>query len=160
MAGVFAYIDCQNLHRWTTNNWWEVDWEKLYKYLVDKFKIDKAYMFIGLKTDNLDLYNKLSGIWYTMKLRKTVPIWKWQIKGNIDWDLIVQCMIDLYEDGLTEAYIFTSDGDFNTLVQHLKKKHILWKVLTHDINKTSMLLKKAAWNQIQDLSEIKDKICK
>lgn len=160
MAWIYAYIDCQNIHMWTTNNWRTIDRDKFFVYLKQKFNIDKAYMFIWLKKDqkSIDLYNKLSWIWYTMKLRHTVPFWKWQIKWNIDWDLIVQAMLDCYEWWLTLAYLITSDWDFNSLVKVLKSKKLLWKVLTHNIKKTSSLLKKEAGNLIQDLSEIKDKI--
>jgi len=160
MAWIFAYIDCQNIHMWTTNSWWTIDRWKFYIYLQQKFKVDKAYMFMGLKKDqkSIDLYNKLSWIWYTMKLRHTIPFWNWQIKWNIDSDLIVQAMKDCYEWWLTVAYLVSSDWDFNSLVKLLRDKKVFWKVLTHNIQKTSSLLTKEAWNQIQDLSELKDKI--
>lgn len=158
MAWIYAYIDCQNIHMWTKNTWRTIDWGKFYIFLKDKFRIDKTYIFIWFKKENIDLYNKLSSIWYTVKLRHTIPIWNNQIKWNIDWDLIVQAMQDCYEWWLVSAYLVSSDWDFNSLVKLLKEKKMLGKVLTHNMNKTSSLLKKEAGNLIQDLSESKDKI--
>jgi len=59
-----AYIDGQNLHLWTRSEWWSVDFSKFRIYLFDKYKIKKAYYFIGyMQDENNRLYTKLQEAW-------------------------------------------------------------------------------------------------
>ena len=51
----FAYIDGANLHKGVEDLSWKLDYKRFRVWLRDKFKIEKAYLFIGLVPKNKDL---------------------------------------------------------------------------------------------------------
>lgn len=51
------------------------------------------------------------------------------IKGNCDADLVFKAMFDFYETGYDEAVIVASDGDYKSLVEHLKATGKLRRVI-------------------------------
>lgn len=59
---VYAFIDSQNLNLGTSKNLykgqkliyqgWKLDFKKFRHYLTDKFKVEKAFLFIGFISKN------------------------------------------------------------------------------------------------------------
>lgn len=57
-----AYIDGQNLYLSTSksDNPWHIDFGKFRIYLKDKYRVEKAYYFLGYVNEEYnDLYQKL-----------------------------------------------------------------------------------------------------
>lgn len=52
----YAFIDSQNLNLSIRNQGWTLDFKKFRKYLIDKYGITKAFIFIGFVPQNQDLY--------------------------------------------------------------------------------------------------------
>jgi len=69
MTKIYAFIDSQNLNLGTGNDilrdkktvyrGWKLDFKKFFIYLKDKFKINKAILFIGYVKENQKLYSSL-----------------------------------------------------------------------------------------------------
>jgi hypothetical protein len=65
----YAFIDSQNLNLGTSKDiykhgkriytGWKIDFKKFRQYLTDKFRVSKAYLFIGYIPQNKTLYNAL-----------------------------------------------------------------------------------------------------
>ena len=71
---VYAFIDSQNLNLGTSKSiyrnkkliykGWKLDFKKFRKYLADKFRVEKALLFIGYIKKNERLYRSLKGFGY------------------------------------------------------------------------------------------------
>ena len=51
----YAFIDAQNLYLNVKTLGWKVDYIKFRRYLKEKYRIEKAYMFMGFLPGNQDL---------------------------------------------------------------------------------------------------------
>jgi hypothetical protein len=127
-----AYIDGQNLHLWTRSEWWSVDFSKLRIYLFDKYKIKKAYYFIGyMQDENNRLYTKLQEAWFIVVFKKQQLLMETNKKWNIDSDLIFHVMAKLLDeaDKFDKILIVSWDWDFKILIDFLIKKQRFLKIL-------------------------------
>jgi len=150
-----VYIDSQNIHKWIEELWWYIDWELFYIYMKRKFWVDKIKIFLWYVLKYKRFYEKLNNIWYDIVFKDTLILPNWTIKWNVDIDIAIQCMLDIFEWDLEKAYLITWDWDFNSLVDLLKNRNLLWRVLIPNRKKASKLLKKSAWPDIQILEDIK-----
>ncbi len=64
-------------------------------------------------------------------------------------------MNDIIDNKLSEAYLLTSDVDYNTLIYEFRRRKMWGKLLVNDLNYTSKYLRKASGSSIQSLNEIK-----
>ena len=153
-----AYIDWQNVHLGIKNLGWIVDRNKFLIYLKKKYEIHNAKMFLWYISKYENFYDKLKWLWYELVFRKVSDgkIVKW----NIDSHLVMQSIIDYYENQLNKFFLVSWDWDFDVLVEFFKNKNKLWKLLLPNAKKCSKLLKKCAWWFSQDLTSVKDYICK
>jgi hypothetical protein len=55
----YAFIDSQNLYLSITNQGWELDYKKFRQYLREKYRVEKAFMFIGYIKENEAMYTNL-----------------------------------------------------------------------------------------------------
>lgn len=55
----YAFIDSQNLNLGVKSQGWSLDFLKFRVFLKEKYKVDKAFLFIGYIPSNASLYNKL-----------------------------------------------------------------------------------------------------
>ena len=91
----YAFIDGQNLYQ-SLN--WQIDYKKFRIYLKDKYKITKAYYFIGFKWDENDLYEKLQEAGFILVFnikRKNLQSNK---KWNVDTNLVFNVMKKIIHD--------------------------------------------------------------
>ena len=44
----YAFIDGNNLYRGVNNSGWKIDFSRFRKWLKDKYRVNRAYYFIGL----------------------------------------------------------------------------------------------------------------
>jgi len=152
----YAFIDSQNLNLGIRGLGWSLDFRKFRIYLKEKYKVKKAYLFIGYLPENQNLYKSLQECGYLLVFKPVLKDKNGKPKGNVDADLVLQAMIDYkkYE----KAVIITSDGDFYCLVNYLYSNKKLEKVLSPIKEKCSILLKRAAKDKIVFMDNLKGKL--
>lgn len=141
---VYAFIDSQNLNLGVKDAGWTLDFKKLRIYLRDKYKVKRAYLFIGHVPGNEKLYTFLQESEYILIFKPTLEFKKGRekvIKGNVDAELVLHTMIHFKE--YEKAVIATGDGDFYCLVEFLEDNGKLGKIITPN-HKYSSLLRKYA----------------
>lgn len=152
----YAFIDSQNLNLGIESLGWKLDYRKFRIYLRDKYRVEKAYLFIGYIQANQDLYSSLQTMGYVLVFKPTLPDKEGNIKGNIDADLVLQTMVDYKK--YDKAVIITSDGDFYSLVKYLYNNKKLEQVISPYIKTCSTLLKKTAKEKIVFMQNLRKKL--
>ena len=152
----YAFIDSQNLNLGIQELGWKLNFKKFRVYLKEKYRVKKAYLFIGYLPENQDLYKSLQECGYVLVFKPVLKDKKGSVKGNVDADLVLQAMIDYSE--YDKAVIVTSDGDFYCLVNYLYKNEKLVKVMSPNSIKCSILLTKAAKEKIVFMNNLRNKL--
>ncbi len=128
-----AFIDGQNLYMGTNSDIpsWEVNLLKFRIYLKDKYKVSKAYYFLGYMSDGRDeLYDKIQSAGFILKFREHNSAMKGKKKGNVDSDIIFQIMKAMYKkEPFDKLVLVSGDGDYKSLVDFLIKENKLLKIL-------------------------------
>lgn len=137
----YAFIDSQNLNLATQDLGWKLDFKKFRVFLKDKFKVEKAFLFIGHVAENESMYNSLKEAGYEIIYKPTLEKGG-IVKGNCDAELVLQCMIEYRH--FDKAIIISGDGDFHCLIEYLKKKKKLLKIGIPSKKHYSSLLRKFA----------------
>jgi len=138
----YAFIDSQNLYLAIKNIGWKLDYAKFRRYLKDKFKIQKAYLFVGYIAGNENFYTSLQNKGYILVFKPTIKNKEGVVKGNCDAELVLNCMIEY--GNFDKAIIVSGDGDFHCLIEYLINKEKLLKVAIPNKHQYSALLKKFA----------------
>jgi hypothetical protein len=77
-SNVFAFIDSQNLNLGVSSTGWQIDYKKFRLYLKNKYHVDKAFMFIGMVSNNQKLYTQLQTAGFILVFKPTVRYFeKW-----------------------------------------------------------------------------------
>jgi NYN domain len=157
MSSIFAYIDAQNLHLGIRGLGWELDYRRFRIYLLEKHKVDVAYLFIGFVASNSAMYQELESYGYKIIFKETIRMGN-GVKGNCDAELVMQAMMDLpfYQ----QAILVSGDGDFACLIKYLYTLDKLKLVLVPDQDKYSALIKKTAIEKIDFVSSLRHKLAK
>jgi len=139
----YAYIDGANLHKGIIGLGWDLDYKRFRVWLLEKYGVRVAYLFIGLIPKYKELYKYLQECGFTLVFKEVVYDGVGNPKGNCDADLVVQVMRDTYENKFNKAVLVTSDGDYAGLVKFLEEKQKFFVVLSpHQKDKCSILLKR------------------
>ena len=155
----YAFIDSQNVYQGAKRDLgWVIDWERFRKYLHDKYRVTKAYLFIGFLPEHNEIYDELQQAGFILKFKPVLPNDKDGVKGNVDADLVLQAMID-YEK-YDKAVIVSSDGDFYSLARHLYNNDKLLSAMSPTRKKCSTLLRKSAKDKMVYMDTLQDKIGK
>lgn len=152
----YAYIDGNNLNLGIRDLGWLLDYRKLRTYLKDKYKVEKAYIFLGFIPENKNMYIRLIEYGFYLVFKEILIDKEGRVKGNCDAELVLQTMIDYPQ--YNRAVIITSDGDFACLVTYLYSKGKLEKVVSPNQQKCSSLLKKAARDKIVFMNNLRRKL--
>ena len=148
---IYAFIDSQNLNLSVRNDLvnrktkkifykgWRLDFQKFFIYLKAKYKVDKAFLFIGYKKEFQSLYNHLKKAGYIIIFKPTLDP-NGKTKGNVDAELVLHSMIEF--PNYDKAIIVTGDGDFHCLVEYLIKNKKLFKLFIPNQFSYSSLLRK------------------
>ncbi len=153
---VYAFIDSQNVYKGVQSNGWKLDWQKFRIFLKDKYKVDKAFIFIGYVSKYQKLYSLLQEIGYILVFKPTITSKDGEVKGNVDAELIVECW--RREREYDKAIIITGDGDFSPLVEILKDKDKFDRVIAPNRKYSSSLLRKAAGKKMLFVEDLKNKV--
>lgn len=141
MIRVNAYIDAANLYNGVTALGWELDYGRFRIWLKEKYRVENAYLFIGLIPKQKDLYTFLQEVGYTLVYKEVSYDGTGKVKGNCDVELVLKMVSDYYEKRFDQAILVSSDGDYAGLVKFLRdRKSFL--VLVSPSNNCSFLLRK------------------
>lgn len=136
---VYTFIDSQNLNLGVKELGWNLDYKKFWIFLKDKFKVDKAFLFIGYIESNKNLYRELTDFGYTLVFKPTVRGYKGKHKGNVDAELVLHsAKIEYYN--YDKAILVSGDGDFKCLIDELEKDEKFFKLIIPNKQKESSLL--------------------
>jgi len=147
---VYAFIDSQNLNLGTSKNiyknrikiykGWKLDFKKFRRYLTDKFKVNKAFLFIGYIPKYKSLYKQLKSNGYKLIFKPTVNDKSGKPKGNVDAELVLHASAIEFQK-YDKAVIISGDGDFRCLHEFLVKKRKLLRIIIPNTKSESSLLK-------------------
>src|SRR3989338_10402422 len=140
---VYAFIDSQNLNLGVRSQGWKLDFAKFRILLKDKYKVSKAYLFIGFVSGNESLYEFLKSSGFILVFKPTLERHEGKsviTKGNVDAELVLHSMIQ-YKN-YDKAIIISGDGDFHCLIEYLDSKSKLLKVIVPNEKIFSFLLRK------------------
>lgn len=153
---IYAFIDSQNLNLAVKDIGWKLDYKKFRVYLTDKYKIDKAFIFIGYIKEYKTLYKSLESFGYKLVFKPTVKDNLGKPKGNIDAELVLHCAAIEYPN-YDKAIIVSGDGDFHCLIEYLIKNNKLDLVIVPNFYRFSALLRKFMKNLVF-LNKLKNKL--
>lgn len=136
----YAFIDSQNLNLSIRAQGWILNTKRFRKYLEDKYSVTKAFLFLGYVPSYQALYTDLQKDGYILIFKPTLRLPSGKVKGNADAELVLHAMIEFPH--YDKAMIVAGDGDFACLVEYLRKKNKLLKLLIPNKNKYSSLLRK------------------
>jgi len=126
-----AFIDGQNLHMGTKENNWKIDHRKFRIYIKDKYKVSKAYYFIGYYSDKfIKIYDSLKEAGFLVYFKDHHPELLAKKKGNIDTDLVFEVMrqiSDMVE--FDKIVIVSGDGKYKKMIDYLINKKKFSKIL-------------------------------
>ena len=151
----YAFIDSQNINLSIQDQKWKLDFKRFRKYLKDKYKISKAFLFIGFVPQNQSLYTFLQKNDYILIFKPTNKLPNGKVKGNVDAELVLHTMIELAN--YKKALIITGDGDFYCLVDYLKSKNKLLKLMVPNRFHYSSLFRKLS-GDIVFMNNLKKKL--
>ncbi len=148
---VYAFIDSQNLNLGTSKDIyhrrkkvyksWKLDFKKFRRYLTDKFRVDKAFLFIGYIPQNKKLYRQLKSFGYELVFKPTTKDRLGKPKGNVDAELVLHAA-KIEFDNYDKAIIVSGDGDFYCLHEYLNKQKKLLHIIIPNKKSESSLLRK------------------
>jgi uncharacterized LabA/DUF88 family protein len=153
-----AFIDSQNLNLSIRNLGWKLDFRKFRRYLKEKYKVEKANLFIGLVAGNEDLYKALQDMDYELIFKPTLKYQNKKTKGNCDAELVLKTVSDFYEEKFDKAILVSGDGDFYCLAKFLIEKEKLGKILIPNQNSYSGLLKHFDTRYLSFVSDFSKKL--
>jgi len=147
---IYAFIDSQNLNLGTNKNiyknrkliykGWNLDFRKFRRYLSDKFRVNKAFLFIGYIPENKKLYKRLKSFGYELVFKPTVKDNQGKAKGNVDAELVLHAAAIEYRN-YNKAVIVSGNGDFRCLHEFLEKNKKLLRIIIPNAKSESSLLK-------------------
>ncbi|MYB77293.1 MAG: NYN domain-containing protein [Chloroflexi bacterium] len=163
----YAFIDGANLHLGVKAQGWRMDYKKFRLYLKNKYRVSKAFIFIGWVEDNQQLYEYLKQDGFELVFKPTIPYMEKgsvTYKGNVDAELVLHAAAVEY-DNYDQAVVVTSDGDFACLIEFLIERKKLKKIITPTGKYSSLMgkyrdhivLVKNIKSKIADRSPVKNK---
>jgi len=85
----FAYIDGANLDKAIKELGWALDYKRFRVWLSEKYKVKKAYIFIGLISKYKNLYTYLQESGFTLIFKEVIYDGTGKPKGNCDANLVL-----------------------------------------------------------------------
>lgn len=148
---IYAFIDSQNLNLGTGKDLfnsvgkqiykgWPLDFRKFRVYLTDKFRVTKAFLFIGKIDGNEKMYRQLKSFGYDLIFKPTTKDGLGKPKGNIDAELVLHAAAIEFGN-YNKAVIVSGDGDFRCLYEYLIEKKKLSRIIIPNLKAQSSLLR-------------------
>jgi uncharacterized LabA/DUF88 family protein len=145
----FAFVDAQNLYMGTACleeglEPWRVDLAKFRVYLRDKYRVDKAFYFLGFVNEQYQsLYEEIQSAGFILVFKQHTSAMMGHKKGNVDTDIVFNVMKRLYKkEPFGKVVLVSGDGDYKILVDFLIEEGRLEKILAPCRPRASSLYKK------------------
>lgn len=151
----YAYIDGANLHKGVGSLGWQLDYASFRVWLKDKYRIERAYIFIGLIPAHKNLYKYLQESGFILVYKEVVYGRDGNPKGNCDADMVLQVVVDAYENKFDRSVIVSSDGDYSSMIRFLQKKNKLLTILSPREEKNCSILLKRTGAKISYINDQK-----
>ncbi|MEK7113495.1 MAG: NYN domain-containing protein, partial [Patescibacteria group bacterium] len=143
---------------------WEVDLNRFRIYLEKKYKVKKAFYYLGyVQEKNQELYEEIQNAGFVLVFREHNPAMIGKKKGNVDTDIVFGIMKKMYkEEDFNKIVLVSGDGDYKLLVDFLIEEGKMEKVLFPDGKRASSLYKTlgAEYYDALDSTDIKNKVKK
>lgn len=153
----YAFIDSNNLYLSIQGLGWKLDMRRFRRYLLDKYSVSTAFLFIGFIDGNNDLYKSLQEAGYICIFKPTLKYKDGTTKGNCDAELVLQTMIEY--PSYDQAVIVSGDGDFYCLIKYLLERNKLNAVIVPNKLKFSALLKFRIFRPfLRFMNDLKEKL--
>lgn len=146
----YAFIDSQNLNLGTSKyiyfrskflyKGWKLDYKKFRIYLKNKYRVNKAILFLGYIKQNEKMYRMLKDFGYHLVFKPTIKDRNGKHKGNVDAELVLYSACIEY-DNYDKAVIVSGDGDFYCLHKYLKDDDKLKAIIIPNKYSESSLLR-------------------
>jgi uncharacterized LabA/DUF88 family protein len=129
---VAAYIDASNMFYSQQTLKWNIDYEKLVKYLKRECDLIGVTIYFGKKSNDQKqdkFLKKLVSFGYEVKTREVKYIktrdGQSKMKGNLDAEMILDMVVR--KDTFDTLILFSGDSDFGVILDYLKtqKKRVL-----------------------------------
>ena len=123
---------------------WHIDLTRFRIYLEQKYKVNKAYYFLGfVQNENHELYEEIQNAGFVLLFREHNPAMVGKKKGNVDSDIIFNIMKKLYKrEDFSKVVLVSGDGDYKLLVDFLIEENKFEKILFPNKKFASSLYKK------------------
>ncbi len=152
-----VYIDASNLKFGVEQSGWKLDYRSFHNWLQDKFEADKIILFMGLVPEYFELYNTLQSFGFEIQFKPTLTTRDGKTKDNVDGELILAIAEDYFDNKIKSVILVSGDGDYNCIVEFLKRKNIDVSIVAPNKKYISLLLKRTNV-PIVVLDEFKEKI--
>lgn len=158
-----VFIDGQNLHLGVMINNWKIDLGRFRRYLLEKYKAEAAYYFLGYEQlEYKVLYQSIRDAGFILVFKLHHSLSNSSKKGNVDGDIIFEVMKSLVENAFADqkVVIVSGDGDYRKLVDYCISKGRFLKMLFPNKKFASSLYGNlnSVFYEYLDIPEIKDKI--
>jgi len=149
---IYAFIDSQNLNLGTSKDiynaigqriytGWKLDFSKFRVYLKNKFRVSRAFLFLGYMYEHKKLYSILKSQGYNIIFKPTVKDPNGKAKGNVDAELVLHSAAIEFPN-YDKAVVVSGDGDFYCLYDYLERKGKLKSIIIPNDKSESTLLKR------------------
>ena len=162
--GNIAFVDGQNVYMstLTANNPWRIDLTRFRVYLKQKYRVGKAYYFLGFAQEEYqELYDEIQEAGFILQFREHSSAMLGKKKGNVDTDIVFAVMKKLYrKEAFDKVVLVSGDGDYKILVDFLIAERRFEKILFPDSKRASSLYKKITRKYFDGLDRpgVKEKI--
>ncbi len=149
----YAFIDGQNLHINTSNQGWFVDYVKFMNYLKKKYKIEKAFIFLGYIEKYIEFYEFLEKNNYIVIFKEISWTSQGKIKGNCDAEMIFTMCLHFW--AFDKALIVSGDGDFYSIAETLNHLGKFERILAPDIHSFSKKFYKLKGDKVASMNDLR-----
>ncbi|MBP6976421.1 NYN domain-containing protein [Candidatus Dojkabacteria bacterium] len=148
---IYAFIDSQNLNYSIQKDiitrerivytGWKIDMNLFYKYLQNKFRAERIFLFIGYLPENRAMYSSFQKFGYELIFKPTVKDINGKVKGNVDAEIVLHS-VRLKYDEFDKAIFVSGDGDFYCLYEFFEGENKLKSIVIPNQLAQSSLLKR------------------
>lgn len=110
-----------------------------HRYLAEKLRVSKAFLFLGYVKKNEGMYEKFRKYGYDIIFKPTVRGQGGKPKGNIDAELVLYSSAILFTE-FDKGIFVSGDGDFHCLYKFMLEKNKLESILIPNRYTQSKLL--------------------
>lgn len=115
----YGFIDANNLILGLKKLGIKLDYFQFFRFLKDKYRIDKAFWIVGYRKEFESIYKNLKKAGFTLLFKKTSK-GKGIVKGNVDILLAVQSFRSLHH--FDRFVLVSGDGDFLDLIYFMREQ--------------------------------------